>query len=152
MKAILTGISWYFIVALICISLMIIVILSTFSCIYWPHMSFLRVSVQVPRPAFNWIVFLLLTCVSYIICILAPYQIDSFQIFSLSPWFIFFLSTFHFADCFFCSGESFLFDTDYFFFFFGASVACALSALSNNLLPRSTSRNFSPVFSPKSFI
>lgn len=57
---------------------------------------------------------------------------------------------FHFADCSLCCAEAFYLIQSCLFVF--AFVACAFGVLSKNLLPRPTSRNFSPVFSSKRFI
>ena len=50
--AILTGVWWYLTMVLICISL----VLSIFSCAYWPSMYLLWQNVYSSLPCFNWVV------------------------------------------------------------------------------------------------
>lgn len=56
---------------------------------------------------------------------------------------------FPFVDCFICCAESFQSDVDHLFIF--ALAACAFWCYNKNLLPRLTSRSFSPMFSSRSF-
>ena len=70
----------------------LIVILSIFSCVYWPSVCLLQRNVYLgPLPIFNFFLFFLLSCMSYL-CILEinPLSVASFaSIFS------------HFEDCLF---------------------------------------------------
>jgi len=59
-----------------------------FSCVRWPSVIFGKMSIQVLYTAFfnqgKMSFFLMLSCMSFcIFCILTPYQIYHFQIFSL---------------------------------------------------------------------
>lgn len=77
--AILTDMSWYLVVALICIYLMIM-LLSTYLYTCWPSIYlFTKISREILCPFFNWlwIIFCLKLYVFFLFCILALYQICS---------------------------------------------------------------------------